>query len=269
MKLSIFATGAKSIKYPGILLRFPLALFIGNYLVVYGEPETFLEFLTIPNYYYALFASVTITLIVSEIIYQATKSLDVYLPWLKNWYSRLLAQFCICVILPIAIVYFTIKKYFLCYGIVIDQTNYLKYDISLVVCLIVLINAYYLITYLLAVKLDQQKQRISSYYSSHDLAKDKIAIVYTDNKISMVMTFEGKKIIKTETLKEIFDALPFGEYFAINRSEVVHRDCIVGFEPSISRTLKLSLLVTARQNHEYIVSQRKVAAFKKWYKECK
>lgn len=264
MKLSYLYQSADDIKYPGVLLRFPICLLISAYLVMYGEPEGFFEFLVLPHFYTALFPSFGITLIVSEIIYISTKVLDHYFVWTNNWYYRILLQFLMCVIIPVLIVCFWAKEYFIDKGVVIDQTNYLKYDITVVVCFILLLNCYYLINYLIKVKFEQQKKKLSNYHQAEHM---EVAVIYIEQKISMAINFEGKYSTWPKTLKESLDSLPASDYFLINRSEIIHRDCIESYVPGDSRTLVISLKSYLKVEREFIVSQRKVTAFKQWYHE--
>lgn len=255
------------VKYPGVLLRFPVCLLVANYLVMYGEPEGFFDFIFLPHYYTALFGSFVITLIVSEYIYICTKLLDFNYPWLKQWYRRVALQTAVCIFGPIVLVYFAAGYYFKINGVEIDQTNYLKYDIIVVVCFILLLNSYYLINYLLKVKFEKKKQRISNRHDQHSSDVNQIAIVYSERKGCIAITFDGKETVWTITLKEILVQLPSKDYFLINRGDVIHRSSIVGFEPAESRTLKLKLNVNVRRQQAFIVSQRKVSDFKVWYKE--
>lgn len=253
------------VKYPGVLLRFPMSLIIANYLVMYGEPEGFFEFFSLPHYYTALLGSFAITLVVSELIFIGTKILDYRYAWLQHWYRRVALQTVVCILTPIVLVYFAASYYFKLHGLDIDETNYLTYDITVVVCFILLLNSYYLINYLLKVKVERKKQRISNYHVQEFLDSDQAAVVYSDRKGCIAVSFNGAESVWTSSLKEVVSQLSSENYFLINRGDVVHRRNIIGYEPAESRTLKLTLRVETKRQQVFIVSQRRVADFKKWY----
>lgn len=266
MKFSFLSRQSAPVRYPGALFRFPIALIVAVFLVVYGEPETLLEFLQLPFFYDSLWGSLFITLVISEYIYICTKWLDFRYSWLGAFKKRIGIQFLICVIVPAALDYFLAGHYFGYHDKAVNMVEYLTYDFTVVVCFILLLNSYYLIVYLFKVRITEPKRKLPSLKPSASMTTSKtVAVIFAKDKASFAYAFDGEKMVWDKTLKESLNYLDATNYFLINRSEIIHRDSIESYTPGDSRTLKVVLTIPLKEESEFLVSQRRVVAFKRWY----
>lgn len=263
MKFSnLYPKGA--VHYPGVLLRFPAALIVANYLVVYGEPERQLELIKYPFYYSALLWSGVITVAISEFIYLITKVLDYQYSWKERLERRTGAQFLLGVLIPICMVYGAVAFYFYESNALENYTNYMKFDFPIVMCFVLFLNGYYLIVYLYKIKIVRKK--IPNRYEVKPITLTTVAVIFSEDGAIFAYTFEGVKISWPETIDKSMQLLGANDYFLINRSQLVHVSSVVEYLPHYSRTLKLVLIAQLPNEKEFIVSQRRSVAFKNWYK---
>jgi len=266
MRFSTVYNYTKPIGYPGAFLRYPLALLVAHYLVVYGEPEKFYEFFYMPYYYPALLVSLLITIMVSEFIYWSTKTLDYYFSWLEDYPYRISSQIIIGVALPLVVVYWCAKYYFSVNGAQANLDEYWRYDYNLVACFIIMLNSYYLIFYVIRIKVEQSRERLPNMLKIPLSSRDNDwAIIYAQKKSCVVIDFSGKSIFMEDSLENTIKGLLTDDYFMINRSDVIHYSCIEGYFPNTSRTLELAVNESIAKGRKFIVSQRKAVTFKRWY----
>ncbi|WP_293305632.1 LytTR family transcriptional regulator DNA-binding domain-containing protein [Pedobacter sp. UBA5917] len=158
--------------------------------------------------------------------------------------------------------------YFRLRGTDIITAGYFRYDFTVVVGFVLLLNTLYLIIGLVQHRQFQFKMRIPNKVKPKDDASpyENIVAIYPVERGFVAILKSGESIIWTKTIEQSLHELPESEYFLINRSDIVHRELIAGYQPSDSRRLKLILKEPLASGKEFIVSQRKVVEFKRWFK---
>jgi two-component system, LytTR family, response regulator LytT len=112
-------------------------------------------------------------------------------------------------------------------------------------------------------KPELQKRLISKVGSKLKVIEIKqIALFYTDNSLTNVLTFEGKNLIVDQNLDTLMVSLSSETFFRINRQMIVHIDAVSDMIAYSSNRYKLILSVPT--NQEIVVSKEKCSLFKNW-----
>lgn len=88
-------------------------------------------------------------------------------------------------------------------------------------------------------------------------------IIYfkADGDYILAIDLQGKKHLLTQSLQEIIQKLGSDDFFQINRSEIVQRAYVAGFEPFIKNRLCIALKLL---NTSLYTSNSRTPAFRKW-----
>ena len=91
---------------------------------------------------------------------------------------------------------------------------------------------------------------------------EKVAYFYSKDKLSYLVTFEGKKLPVDQTLEELDTLLNPKNYFRVNRKFLVHFDAVSDIHPYFKGRVKLEL--DPQIDEDIVVSSEKTPVFKKW-----
>ena len=89
-----------------------------------------------------------------------------------------------------------------------------------------------------------------------------IAYFYTSDKITFMMTREGRKYPVDYTLENLEDMIDASKFFRINRQYIIRMDAIQQMHAHSKARVRIDLLPAAHE--EVIVSTEKSPLFKKW-----
>lgn len=147
------------------------------------------------------------------------------------------------------------------------KTTYFRYDFTIIICFVAILNLFTIGMNLYELKLLSQKNLPNELvFTDMELNKTVLAIIYSDERICFDLTFNGEKLSTYKSLKEALKVLPQSDFFLVNRSLIVHRLVIKHYMPAESNTLKL-VLNAPFEDKTYYVSQRNAVAFKRWFLE--
>lgn len=85
--------------------------------------------------------------------------------------------------------------------------------------------------------------------------------VYSEDSITFGVT-ANKRFIIDETLDQLYPTLDSGQFFRINRGQIVARSAIIKIDPYFNHRIKLQL--NNSRDQEFIVSRPKTTDFKGW-----
>lgn len=111
---------------------------------------------------------------------------------------------------------------------------------------------------------DSGKRRILTYIRNELLpvSTDRIAYIYTENTITYVVCFDGKKSNTSSSLDDIYTNLDTSLFFRANRQFIIS---ITGIEKIIKYgNSQLKIVVQSNSNVEIIISKNKAAEFRQW-----
>lgn len=91
---------------------------------------------------------------------------------------------------------------------------------------------------------------------------DKIAYFYSENKLTFIITKDGKKLPLDQPLEELMDVLDPKVFFRINRQYIVTFESIAEIHPYFKGRIKLAL--NPKSDDEVVISSERTPEFKKW-----
>ncbi|MFC4141235.1 LytTR family DNA-binding domain-containing protein [Pedobacter mendelii] len=252
--------------YPNFYIRLVICLVIGHFMVSFGERENIFELLQLSYYYPALGSSFLITTIICEFIHYCNQNLDANYSWRTKTRKRLIMQILVCGIIAVALAAILAMIYFKANHISITDTSYFRYDFTVIICFVAILNLYSIVVNLYELKILSRKNLSNKYRTGGKNIIDTSmpAIIYSVNRVCFDLKFDGEKLGTYKSLKEALASLPSSDYFLVNRSLIVHRLCINDYVPSDSNTLKLNMK-DPFEGMSYYVSQRNAVAFKRWF----
>jgi len=93
---------------------------------------------------------------------------------------------------------------------------------------------------------------------------NEIAFLYSSEKITHIVNYEGKQYIHDMSLENLNAILPGEMFFRANRQFIVTRSVISEIKPAPNGKLKVNLNVSNGFPNRISVSRLKAAAFRKW-----
>ncbi len=94
------------------------------------------------------------------------------------------------------------------------------------------------------------------------LTLEDIAYFYSDQKISLIFTWAGRKYPIDQSLNRIEEMLPSESYFRLNRRLIVHLKAIEDMQVYSKSRIKVNL--NPKLDEEILVSTEKAGSFKRW-----
>ncbi|RZK04175.1 MAG: hypothetical protein EOO43_22730 [Flavobacterium sp.] len=254
----------RSISYNDVWLRLLSALISAHLINVYGEKESVWELVKLGDYYRALAASFVIAIILVEFVYRITLLLDSKLPWEKKFYQRIIFQVSCGILAPLALDCLLAGIYYALHGTDLFKVGHFKYNFIVIALMITLLNAYYLIHYLIKFKIRRKPTHLSGIIFQDDcmLKKSYPLLIHSENKMCFEIDNNGSRNYLDGSLEQIFKMLPENDYFLINRGYIINRSVIEKMSPGKSRTIRLELRYGIHE--DVYVSQRNSTAFKAW-----
>jgi DNA-binding LytR/AlgR family response regulator len=94
------------------------------------------------------------------------------------------------------------------------------------------------------------------------LSADKIAYFFSENKLTYIVSKDGKRYPMDQPLEELMDVLDPRIFFRINRQFIITFDSIVEIHPYFKGRIKL--LLNPKTEEEVVISSERTPEFKKW-----
>ena len=94
------------------------------------------------------------------------------------------------------------------------------------------------------------------------IPSEKIAYFFSENKLSFIVTQDGKKFPTDQPLDELVDLLDPARFFRANRQFIITFESIAEIHPYFKGRIKLNLQPKAEE--EVVISSERTPEFKKW-----
>ncbi len=94
------------------------------------------------------------------------------------------------------------------------------------------------------------------------ITQDDIAYFYSDSKLTIIITWQGKKYPIDQSLNKIEEIAPADLFFRLNRKFLVHVKSIE--EMQVHSKSRIKVFLKPPMDEEVIVSTEKASSFKKW-----
>jgi len=91
---------------------------------------------------------------------------------------------------------------------------------------------------------------------------EKIAYFYSENKLTYIVTLDGKKFPLDQPLDELMDLLDPKRFFRANRQFIVAFDSIAEIHPYFKGRIKI--LLQPKSDEEIVISSDRTPEFKRW-----
>jgi DNA-binding LytR/AlgR family response regulator len=91
---------------------------------------------------------------------------------------------------------------------------------------------------------------------------DDVAYFFTEQKISFLVTREGRKYLVDKNLKELEEELDPRKFYRANRKYIVNINYVKSYKPYDK--IKIQVDLTVPVSEEIIVSQESAVDFRKW-----
>lgn len=91
---------------------------------------------------------------------------------------------------------------------------------------------------------------------------EKIAYIFSENKLSFIMTQDGKRYPTDQPLDELVDLLDPDKFFRANRQFIVTFESIAEIHPYFKGRIKINL--TPKTEEEVVISSERTPDFKRW-----
>lgn len=89
-----------------------------------------------------------------------------------------------------------------------------------------------------------------------------IAFVYSENSITFLHTFDGKRHLYNHTVEGLMKTLDETLFFQISRNQIININAVQKIHPYFNQRLKLELNLPTEM--EFLVSRSKLTPFKDW-----
>lgn len=96
----------------------------------------------------------------------------------------------------------------------------------------------------------------------YSIPTEKIAYCFSQNKMSFLMSKEGKRYHVNHTLDQLEEMLDPEQFFRVNRQTLTHINSISNTQPYFKGRLKVELKPTP--DFDVVVSSKKASYFKEW-----
>ena len=99
------------------------------------------------------------------------------------------------------------------------------------------------------------------------LKTEDIVLIYTENKLVLVVDKEGKKYILDRNLAELETELDTTVFFRVNRQYIVNIGFVKSYKTYEKVKLQVDLTMPDLSHHHIVVSQQMAPFFRKWISE--
>lgn len=247
------------------------------YIVFHGRKVNLLESLQTPIFYIALTVSFLVALLMVNIIDYAHRWLEERHDWLQESFKRSVAQFVLCVLLPLLVDFGLLSIYFYLLGTNIFESGFLKHDFPVIVLFILVVNFYYITVSLFAekemtatlidsrlnqdndtdvIRADEQTGEVTvdkyvllleilcpELQDENFNLKDDVLYFFRNSKHVLLVTSDGQEYPVNGNLSFLIDQFSEGEFIQINRSIIINSKIIKSYTGGVKRnTLNLQFV---------------------------
>lgn len=268
---NVAPTFVRKVHYHDLWVRVILCLIAAHWLVSFGEPESIFELFLMWDYWRSLAGSWVIAFGLVSLVRWICLRLDQRLDWQQETAFRGVAQAITGVGLLSLLAYLAAAVYFATHGIDIRDTVYLSLDWPLVVAMLLVINLYYLVYYIVVAWRGERSATSKTYRQVIIVQRAvknipvnvmDIAYFFRLNEENFLRTIDGTDYLITSALDYFEDVLDPVDFFRVNRQFLVNFNSCQRYE--IIENDKLELIVSPAYKERIVISQKWAPDFKAW-----
>jgi|GEM_PF-3229607 len=259
------------VQYQDIWLRLIVSFIAAAIIVGYGPEEPYLVLITYPEFYVALIASFFIALLIVHTVYFFTCALDNHLPWVTRFPGRLIMQFLCGFGLGVFVAILSASIYYATQKVnIFTDTRYFPMLFLPIVLFVTVVNAYYIIHYLVKMFVPSAQNRVFKKLkqdSKINWNDQNIVLIYSSNDKCFSVSLADETLELDTTLAKAYQALQGPKYFQINKSTIISRTIILKAETVNRKTFIVTTDIF--KDRVLIVARRRKKEFEKWLKGVK
>ncbi|MEQ8477558.1 MAG: LytTR family transcriptional regulator DNA-binding domain-containing protein [Fulvivirga sp.] len=219
-----------------------------------GNDNSLSHLLTVPSYYTDLLLAVVCTYGAGFYWKILFARLDAKFDWYTNLKPRLTHQLIFGFILPVVVITGIEMVYLFLIDIKLSDSPIFYLDLPMIAVLSLLINLCYLFLYnrahLMALKNVDEATQITHYLENFivkygsvtkNISIADVAYFIIQDKITFLMTTEGKKHIYDYSLEQIMEKISPSAFFQLNRQVIAKRKSIIKCKQTETRRLEITL----------------------------
>jgi hypothetical protein len=264
-----------NITYNDLIFRILIGICAAHFIVSIGRYLSFLELIKLKNYPIAMIISTVIAGIIVEAVFRITSFLDRRYPWESVLRKRLFMQVLFGVISPLTLAVILASIYFGVFGVNILDTVYFELYFPSIAMMILLLNAYYMIHYIIKFYSFHYERGYSQYLRQKLVrigreeeavtSPEDILFIKCNKKVGFSVSASGAQNLWPYTMEETVSQLSHDDFLFIGHSYAVRMDNIIKITPASSRRYRLVLKVP--QDKEVMVTQRRANQIRKLLKK--
>jgi len=269
---NVAPTFVRKVHYRDLWTRIVLCIIAAHWLVSFGEPECIFELFLMGDYWRSLGGSWVIAFGLVSLVRWICLRLDQRLDWQHETAFKGVAQAVTGVGLLSLLAYLAAAVYFAAHGIDIRDTVNLSLDWPQVVAMLLVINLYYLVYYIVvawrgernAANLTTYRQVIIVQFAAKNIPVNvrDIAYFFRVGEENFLRTVDGTDYLVASALDYFEDILDPVDFFRVNRQFLVNFNSCQRYE-TIEND-KLELIVSPAFKERIVISQKRASVFKVW-----
>ncbi|WP_367389446.1 LytTR family transcriptional regulator DNA-binding domain-containing protein [Lewinella sp. LCG006] len=219
-----------------------------------GNDNTLSQLLRLPSYYTDIVLAIICTYTAGIYWKKLFAKLDKRFDWYSNLKQRLIYQLILGFVLPILVIIGIEVVYLFLIDIKLSESAIFYLDLPMIAVLSLLINICYLFLYnrahLMTLRNTNELPSSSSFQENFvvklgtvilKIPIDEVAYFIIQEKITFLVTIEGKKYIYDFTLEQIMKKISPKEFFQLNRQVIARKNSIVKCKQTETRRLEITL----------------------------
>ncbi|OJX54855.1 MAG: hypothetical protein BGO88_02990 [Flavobacterium sp. 38-13] len=288
----------ESVSYNNRRLRLLSAAIASIYIVFHGIPVDLVRAFSSPAFYVAVAVSFTISLLLVNTVHTVTVWLDKRCPWRLRPFERGGLQLIFGVVVPALIDLLLVSVYFGFLGESVMENGFLLIDFPVIICLIIFLNLYYLIHYLLLTEGKPLEDRAKGYplfslakgddkgtlptslnihYNGQHLffnVENDIMFFYREGKRVKCTTFHGNRYPVNASISDLEERFTGTRLCRISRSTIINYKMVKGYNAGTKRNTAELIIrpdyqpyIKDWQSHEFVVTKEFLKQFKEGLQE--
>jgi DNA-binding LytR/AlgR family response regulator len=198
--------------------------------------------------------------------------MDWKLPYGSGWLRRIILQIVATTTAGLLVISLTTELASLIAKGEFAPLHFYTHDLLIISIWFLVLNSIYIILFLLRHRQVPVKETAPSWMLVREgkaeirLPLSDIIYAYTQDGLSFVVAQDTRRYLMAGSLSQLEEQLPNRIFFRFNRSILIRKDNIQGFERLEHGKLMVSLIAHPRLPQKVPVSRAKAPAFKEWFR---
>lgn len=243
---------------------------MGISFVHIGNDNTLIQLLKIPSYYSDLLLSLSVVYLLGYYFRRVFSWIDKHCSIESVLNKRIKYQILLGLLVPSFFIVLTELVYLTIINIPLSKSSILYLELPVSLSFLIVINLIYVILYYhnYTSKLSRNKPVEDTYIigkqgpHSVNVPMSKISYFFVKEKLTFVVTIDGRKLLIDMSLAELNKVLSPEEFFRINRQFIIGRNSLIQYTSTKTRRLKIDLYPPFGE--DVFIAKKNTSSFKAW-----